>query len=151
PVHPALGEGGVAETGEAVVVAEEVVAALLLELARQPLAPVEADLDVEGEPGLEAGAHEAEDRVSPVLVDVQALARPQAEPPLGAVLGAVVLEAHAGLDDGERADEAPLDRVLLEQAPCEVLLARRGELQVAHGAVELGRLGERRLLDALAG
>ena len=48
---------------------------LAVECLGQPLASVEADLDVEGEPGLEPDVHEAEPRVKVVVVEVEALAR----------------------------------------------------------------------------
>jgi hypothetical protein len=49
-IHQALGEERVAERREAVVDALEVGSALTFELAGEPLAAVEANLDVEREP-----------------------------------------------------------------------------------------------------
>jgi len=60
---------GVAEPDEAVVEAVEVASTLLLELVGQPLPSVEANLDAEGKPGLDAGVDPAEDRVPVVLVE----------------------------------------------------------------------------------
>ena len=119
--------------GEAVVVTREIGVPAPLELARQPLAAIEADLHVEGEPGLQPGAHEPEDRVEEVLVDVQALARTQAQPALARVGRAMVLEAHAGLDGPEGTDQPLLDRMLREQFARQVLLVDRSGLQVANG------------------
>jgi hypothetical protein len=149
--HQALGELRVAEVGEALVVALEVGVAPALQLMGQPLAAVEPDLDVEGEPGLEAGAEEAEDRVPVVFVEVQALPAPPAQAALGGVRGAVVLEAHAGLDALEGTDQAFRERMLGEQAAGELLFVDRTGLEVADGAVVLDRLAEHGHLEAFAG
>jgi hypothetical protein len=47
-VHQALGQGGVAQPGKAVVVTGEVGDPAALQLAGQPLAAVEPNLDIEG-------------------------------------------------------------------------------------------------------
>lgn len=150
-VHEALGQSGVAERGEAVVVTDEVGAALPFELTGEPLPAVEPDLDVEGEPGLEPGAEEAEDGVEVVLVDVETLARSEAKPSFAPVRRAVVLEAHAGLDGAKGADEAALDRMLLEQAMGESLFVGPTPLEVAHGSLVFEGLAQRSLPDAFAG
>jgi four helix bundle protein len=80
---------------------------------------------------------------------VEALARPEPQATLVAVLGAVVLEGHAGLERGEDADEALLHGVLGEEFPGEILLVDGGRVQIADGPVERAGLGERRLLEAL--
>jgi hypothetical protein len=117
----------------------------------QPLAAVEPDLDVEREPGLQTGADEAEDRVSAVRVDVQALARPQTETALAGIRGAMVLEAHAGLDGLERADHPGRDGRLGQQAAGELLFVGGAGLEVADGPVVRDGLTEGRRLDAFAG
>src|SRR5713226_1165725 len=144
-VHESLSQSGVAERGEAVVVTDEVGAALPFELTGEPLPAVEPDLDVEGKPGLEPGAEEAEDGVKVVLVDVEALARPQTKTSFAWVRRAVVLEAHAGLDGAEGADQASLDRMLLEQSVGQSLFVGSGPLEVAHGPLLLDGLAQRSL------
>src|SRR5574341_1568139 len=109
PIHQALGEGGIAESGEGLVLPLEVGVAAAVELLGQPLAAVEGDLDVEGEPGLQASAEEAEVGVAVILVDVQAGPAPQAQAALVPVRGAVVLEAATGLEGLEGADQALVD------------------------------------------
>ena len=133
-VHQPLGEVDVLDPREAIVDALEVAAASG-ELPGQPLAAVEADLDVEREPGLQPDVHEAEDGVQEVLVEVPALGPAQPEPALVLVLGAVVLEAHAGLDRLERAHQALLVGVLCQQRASEILLACGARRQLAHRSV----------------
>src|SRR6266851_3367280 len=132
-------------------VTDEVGAALPFELTGEPLPAVEPDLDVEGKPGLEPGAEEAEDGVKVVLVDVEALARPQTKTSFAWVRRAVVLEAHAGLDGAEGADQASLDRMLLEQSVGQSLFVGSGPLEVAHGPLLLDGLAQRSLPDAFTG
>ena len=150
-VHEALGECDIPQRREAVVVALEVARALAPELLSKPLTTVEADLNVEREPGLQAGAHEAKPRMEEVLVDVEALAGTQPEPALVAVRRHVVLEGDAGLQRGQDADEPFLDGGLGEKTSCEILLADRARCDVADRTVEALRLGQRRGLDALGG
>jgi hypothetical protein len=147
-VHQALGAGRVAQPGEPVVVPAEVAGAAAFELVGEPLPAVEADLDGEREPRLEAGVEEPEDAVAVVLVDVEALPRPEPEAAFMRIRRAVVLEAHAGLEGLERADQAFVHRVFGKQASCEGLLVDGAGLQVAHGAVVVDRFPERGGLDA---
>lgn len=105
-VDQALSESGVAEFGKAVVMADEVNTAFALQLAGKPLTAVEPDLDVERKPGLEPRTEEAEDGVEIVLVDVEALSRPQAQSSCAGVCRAVILKAHAGFEDAQRTDQA---------------------------------------------
>lgn len=87
-----------------------------------------------------------------VVVDVQTLARAELQPPLFRVLRAVVLEAHAGLDGGERTDEPRLrERMLGEQRPREVFLARSRRFEIARRPTQPLRRRERGLLHSLAG
>ena len=146
-VHQALCELGVLQPREAVVGALER-RAPAGEFPGQPLPTVDADLDVEREPRLDAGVHEAEVRVQEVLVEVQALARDQSEPAGGTVRRLVVLEAHAGLDRLQDADEPVVDGVLLEQEPGELFLVGRAPLQIPDRSVKLLRLGQRCFLDS---
>src|SRR2546426_939739 len=117
----------------------------------QPLAPVETDLDREGEPGLEAGVEDAKDAVAVVLVNVETLPWPEPEAALARVRGTMVLETHAGLDGLEGADQAVVHGILGEQAARELLLVGGAGLEVADGAVMLHRLPERGRLDTFAG
>src|SRR5262249_25834663 len=132
-VHQALGERRIRQPRETVV-RTLVAGAPPVQLACEPLATVEADLDVEPKPPLDPRIHETGVRVDEVLVDVEALARTQLQPSLTRVGRTVVLEAHARLDGLERADQPRLvERVLREQLPREILLAGAARLQVAHG------------------
>jgi hypothetical protein len=146
-VEQSLREGQVADAREAVVVTMVVRAALALELALQPLTAVEADLDVEREPGLDPSAHEPEQRVNPVLVDVETLARSELETSLRRILRAVVLERHARLQRRERTDNALLDRMRGENLARGVLLADAAGREV----LDRSLFGARGLLHAFGG
>jgi hypothetical protein len=150
-VGQALRELGFAKPCEAVVVALELSFALGLELSSQPLAAVEADLDVEGKPGLDAGVDPSELGMKAVLVEMEALARPQFQPAQARVLGEVVLEAAAGFDDGEHADQPCVDRMLLEELPSEGLFIPRARLQMPDRPIVLAGLCQRSVLELLAG
>jgi len=84
--HQALSQCGIAQPGEAVVSLPHVGPTCILQLTCEPLPTVDADLDAEREPRLDAGIHEPEARVYVVLVQVQALAS-QAKGPWSLVLG----------------------------------------------------------------
>ena len=88
--------------------------------------------------------------MEPVLVEVEALARTQPEPALGAVRGSMVLEAHARLHRREHADEPLIDGMLREQPPSQVLLARGTRLEVVHRPLLAASLVESGRLDAFA-
>jgi hypothetical protein len=93
-------------------------------LPGQPFAAVHADLHVKGKIGLEPQVHESEVRVQVVFVNVQALAGSQLQSALVWVGRTVVLEAHARLDDFERADQSRLgQRMLPQQVAGEIFLA----------------------------
>ena len=96
--------------------------------AGQPLPAVQADLDGEGEPSLDARMHEAEDRMDLVVVEIQALAmtRPQLQ-----MLGLAVADdviRQAGFDRRQDADQALLDPVLpaIARARSSLLVALEG-------------------------
>src|SRR5919204_4740273 len=83
-----------------------------IHLSGEPLASVEADLDVEGEPGLNPGIHEAELRIYEVVVQEEAfpLAKPEIQ-----LFGFGIradLVTHAGLDASKDSDEAFADTIL---------------------------------------
>ena len=63
----------------------------------------------------------------------------------------MVLEAHAGLGGPQRAVEAPVDRVLGEQAAGERLRVGPGGLEVADRPALHDRLLQRRVVHRLAG
>src|SRR5712672_1887283 len=113
-VHQALGEFGVFKPGEAVVCAFEVALALAQQLTGKPLTPVDADLNVEWEPGLDARAHEAEAWVKPVVIKVKTFAGMKPESTFVAVGRTLVLERHARLDGLEHTDESLLDRAFAQ-------------------------------------
>ena len=123
--------------------------AIRLSPSGQPLAAVEADLDVKGEPGLDAGVHEPEARMQEVLVEVKTLAWNEPETPLAAILGAVILEAHARLDRREGADEPLLHRVLGQELPRQILLAGLAGPQIDLRPTELSDINQRGRLELL--
>jgi hypothetical protein len=73
-VHQPLRLVGILKPGEAVFT-PDVAEAGLVHASGQPLAAIQADLDPERGPGLDAGMHEAEQRVDLVVIEEQALAR----------------------------------------------------------------------------
>ena len=123
-VHQPLSQAGVAEMSEAVVMAREVGVPGAGQLPGEPLTSVQTDLDVEREPGLDAGVHESEAGMEPVLVDMQALTRPTLQAALVAVWRAMVLETHTRLDGGQRPDEPVIDRMFGEPPAGQGLLVR---------------------------
>jgi hypothetical protein len=141
----------VADAQERVVVAQ-VGDPLLVEAPGQPLASVDVDLAVIRHPALDAHVHEAELGVDEVEVVMEA-------PALSAVdvdgLGPVVLsdlEAHAGLDGGDDADDPLFDPVALGDRLGQVVLAlgvvaRLDVVERDDGAT--GRFGEARTLSAI--
>src|SRR2546422_744873 len=73
-IHQALSLGPVGNVREAVIMLQ-VLQAGGLHLSRQPFPSVEADLNGEREPSLNAGIEKAEDRMDLVVVEEQAFAR----------------------------------------------------------------------------
>src|SRR5215213_11781494 len=84
-IHQPLRKLRVAEPGEAVVYALEVVLPSAQQLPRQPLPPIDANLDVEREPRLDASVHEPEEWIKPVVVEMKTLAWSGLESPLIAI------------------------------------------------------------------
>jgi len=76
-------------------------------LAGEPFPAIEADLDLEGEPGLQADIHPAEGRVLVVVVQVQALARLAADGAAALAVGGPI-EGPTRLDAAQDADQARL-------------------------------------------
>jgi hypothetical protein len=77
----------------------------------QPLPAVEADLDGERKPGLDAGVHEAGHRVDLVMIQMQALAVTWDQLQAFGLGVAHDLIPQAGFDSGEDADQSLLDAV----------------------------------------
>src|SRR3989442_13656673 len=73
-IHQALRFGPVGNPGKAVVLLQ-VIQTGGMHLSRQPFPSVEADLNGEREPSLDAGIEKAEDRMDLVVVEEQAFAR----------------------------------------------------------------------------
>jgi hypothetical protein len=73
-IHQALSFGPVGNVREAVIMLQ-VLQTGGLHLSRQPFPSVEADLNGEREPSLDAGIKKAEDRMDLVVVEEQAFAR----------------------------------------------------------------------------
>jgi len=104
------------------------------ELAAQPFAAVQTHLHVKREIGLKPQVHEAEVRVEVILVNVEALARPQLQTAFLELGRAMILEAHARFDGFERADQSRLRQgMLVQQGTGEILFAGSGRLKVQHG------------------
>jgi hypothetical protein len=98
---------------------------------------VEANVNAEGEPGLDAGVPEAEDRVHLAGVQGQAFALAVGDRPLG---GAPVLGDRKGparIDAFEHADPAGFAMVAGGDRPGDVLLAVWGGVAVADFAAAL--------------
>src|SRR5262249_41512500 len=97
------------------------------------------NLDIEREPGLDPAADETKARVEIVLIQVQALARLQAQPSLGRIRCAVVLEGHARLEHTEHTNQPALERMLLKQAARQGFLVKLGVGDVRNRAVLIER------------
>jgi hypothetical protein len=141
-VQAALNQLRVAHPREAVIGTLEVGAPLLGQLPGCPLAPVQADLYVEGEPGLNAGIAEAEARVQVVVIKVFAFSVRQSQTPLVLVLRLVIFERPAGLDRLEDTDQALVDRIFLQDAPGEIFFIRPSRLQILHRPTQFLCLGQ---------
>src|SRR5437588_13044193 len=89
----------------------------LVELAGQPLPPVNPDLDGVGQPCLDADVHEPElgiDQVQ-VVVNALALARTDLET-MGAGIG-LAIEGPGWLDDADHTDQSFAHPVFLDDGP----------------------------------
>src|SRR6266516_7953920 len=150
-VHQALSKSEVPHPGKAVPNALEVGSSLSNQLTGQPFTSVHTDLDVEGEPRLEACVDETEDRVDEVLVDVQALAGTELQATFVAVLRTNVLEGHAGFQNREHADQPFIHRVRGQNLSREIFLALTRRTQVSDRPLQPLRLAQRPLLDPFCG
>jgi hypothetical protein len=123
-VHQPLRLRGVFEPGEAVL-PPDIVETSGVHLPRQPLPAIEAHLDREREPRLDAGVHEPKHRIDMVVVEVQAFAPLRHQ--IDALGGAVTHDpiGPARLHRAENADQALLDPIGRRDLPGDRLLARR--------------------------
>src|SRR3974390_820707 len=103
----------------------------------EPLAAIHADIDAEGEPGLDAGVHKAEDRMNLVVVQVEALALAVGNLQLLGVTVVNDLEGGTGIDTAQHANEAALDAIPGGNLPCDVLFAQMAGVEVANLASQL--------------
>lgn len=88
-----------------------------VELPGEPFATVDIDLHGKGEPGLQSGMHEPEHGVDPVGVQVLALGPVRADLGPLRVPVSIDLEARAGLDRGEHADQSLRDVITVGNGP----------------------------------
>ena len=130
------------------VVTPHIVELGLIHLAREPLAAVDADINSEGKPGLDAGVHEAEDRVDLVVIQVQALALAVMDFQFAglAILGH--LEGHAGIDAAQHADQSGAYAVAGSNFASDVLFAIAGGVEIADLAAQALGLLQRGLFQA---
>ena len=118
------------------VVAPHIVEFGLIHLARQPLAAVDADINPEGKPGLDAGVHEAEDRVDLIVIQVQALALAVMDFQFAGLPILGHLEGHAGVDAAQHADQSGADAVAGRNFASNVLFAIAGGVEIADLAAQ---------------
>src|SRR6266571_4315134 len=102
----------------------------------QPLPAVEADLNREGEPGLNAGVQETEDGMNGGVIQEQALAHTRLELQMLGGPVAVDLEAAAWLDAGQHAHRPLSDPVFGSNAASDILLVDFGRGQVTHRSTQ---------------
>ncbi len=132
-IHEGLGFGGIRQTDETVVT-PAIGEPRSIHSAGEPLAAVHADLDGEGRPTLNAGVHEAEDRIDQVMVEGESLAEAGHQLQTFGVSVPVDLEAGARLDRGEHGDEPGFDAVAKSDAAGDGLLVGVRGREVLDGA-----------------
>ncbi len=120
-------------------------------MPRQPFPSVHADLDVEGEPRLQACAHEAKDRIDEVLVEVQALARIEHQTAFVAVLRSAVLECPARFQSREDADQPLLNGICGQNLSGKIFLTVTRGGQISDRTLEPFSVAERCPLHPLCG
>ena len=103
-IRDLLGRDGIVD-GEEGVLESAVADPSSIELAREPLVPIDVDLDREGKPGLDPDVEEAEHRIDEVVVEEEALAPggQDAWPSLAERKP----EAATGLDGGDHSRPTP--------------------------------------------
>jgi hypothetical protein len=145
-IHQALGQLGIAQPCEAVVRAFEALA-LAQQLSGKPLPSVDADLNVEREPGLDAGVHEAEPWIEPVVIEMKALARMEPQSAFVTIGRTLVFERHARFDGLEHTDQPLLDRIFSQHFPRQLLFVHACRLEKRDRSVLSLRLCQGCLLD----
>jgi hypothetical protein len=123
PVRQLLCRGRVVDRQEGIVELD-VADASSIELASEPLVPVDVDLDREGEPGLDPNVEEPENGIDQVVVDEEALAPRRHDPRLA--LSVRDPEATAGFDGGDHADEPFVDVVAIRDLTRALVLLDLG-------------------------
>ena len=109
-IHKGLGLGDVGELNKAVV-SSTVGQTCMIHHSGEPFATVETDLNAEGQPALDARAHEAEDRINQVMIESQAFAKTGRQfQPMG-IRVAVDIKTQARFNRGEHGNETFLDAV----------------------------------------
>ena len=127
---------------EKLVLAPLVLQVFPVHLARQPLASVEADLDLEGEPGLQAHVQPAELGVEVVVIQLRALATLAAHLP-ETLRVLPPLKGPARLDTLQHAHESFSDVMLRGQVPGDWLFGDLAGIEVAK-ALPLARPAHQR-------
>ena len=146
PVHQPLRFGPVRDPRKAVIL-PPVLHPRCLQLPRQPLAAVQADLNRKGKPGLNAGAHEAQHRVHPVVVQEEALAVARLQFQFLGLAVAVNLEAPARLHTTQHAHQSVANPFPGRDAAGHFLLARLAGGQVLHRPAQSLRFRQRCFLQ----
>jgi hypothetical protein len=108
--------------------------ALHLDLSRQPLSPVQANLNGEGKLSLDACFHETESRMNPVVAQEQAFAQWRLHLESLGFRVAVHLEAVSGLYAAQHADQPLGDLLLGGDGAGGLLLVHGTRRQVFHRA-----------------
>ena len=116
PVHQPLRSGEVADPGKTVLFLG-VVHLVTIHLPAQPFPAIEADLNLEGKPALQAQMHEAKLRMQMVEIEVLALAAFQLEFQLLGLAVAAQKIGPAGLDTTKNPDQAILEAILFNEFP----------------------------------
>jgi hypothetical protein len=121
-IHQPLGLGDLADPGKTVLFFG-VVHLAAVHLPAQPLPAVEADLNLEGKPALQAQVQEAKLRVQMVEIEVLALAALQLEFQLFGLAMATQKIGAAGLDASKNPDQALLQTILFNEFPRQSFFA----------------------------
>ena len=103
-----------------------------IEITRQPLPAVDANLHVERKPGLESGVHESELRMLVVVVIMQALCKAVLKFELVCLFIAVNLVGVARLDATPHTDQALANAVACHPFLNELALVLTAAVQVGH-------------------
>jgi hypothetical protein len=147
-VEQLLGARQVLNPGKAVVPAT-ILDAGGVQLAGEPFAAVETDLDQKGEPGLEPQVEQAQSLVKKVEVEVHALAPLELEFQFFGFPIAPDKPGTAGFDGAQYGDQAALDPVLARDVAGQTLFVIAMALEVDHAPTAVLGQGGGRLADAL--